>query len=90
MEPSRFPEYVDRMSKADSILKEALTLPEDERTTVVLGLLDSLDPPDPLGHLDEGEWLAEIDRRAKRAISGESRGTAWETVRARIESKLKP
>jgi putative addiction module component (TIGR02574 family) len=45
--------------------------------------------------LDEGEdpdaaaaWTAELERRAKRVLSGESQGIPWEDVRARILERL--
>lgn len=44
---------------------------------------------------DEGEdpdaaeaWTAELERRAKRVLSGESQGISWEEVRARILERL--
>jgi putative addiction module component (TIGR02574 family) len=75
------------MATARDIVNEAMALPDGERAEVVLELLDSLEPPDPLGHLDDEAWVAEIERRARRAISGESRGSTWEEARARIERR---
>jgi len=35
------------------------------------------------------EWGEEIERRARRVLSGESMGEPWEDVRDRIEKRLK-
>ncbi len=37
----------------------------------------------------EAAWAAEIEKRARRALSGESAGEPWEDVRRRIEADLK-
>jgi putative addiction module component (TIGR02574 family) len=73
------------MATARDIVGEAMKLSDDERAEVALELLDSLEPPDPLGHLDDDAWVAEIERRAVRATRGEAQGSAWEDARARIE-----
>jgi uncharacterized protein (DUF433 family) len=39
--------------------------------------------------LIQREWAAEIERRARRVISGESTGEPWEVVRDRIERGFK-
>ncbi len=36
----------------------------------------------------ESVWAVEIERRARRAIAGESQGTDWESVRSRVQNKL--
>lgn len=36
----------------------------------------------------EKEWGVEIERRARRALAGESQGTPWEEVKRRIEEVL--
>ncbi len=76
------------MADANDILDEAMKLPEGERTKVALQLLDSIEPPDPLAHLDDDQWAAEIERRAQRAATGESSGSSWSDVRKRLERKL--
>lgn len=65
----------------NEILDQALALPDDERTRVALELLDSIEPPDPLADLDDEAWVEEIRRRAERAASGDSKGTAWSEVK---------
>ena len=58
-------------SRAQDLLREALTLPINERADVAAELLAS---PDDAGAEDptevEAAWAAEIERRAGRAIAG--------------------
>jgi putative addiction module component (TIGR02574 family) len=37
----------------------------------------------------EAAWAAEIERRARRVLSGESAGVPWEDVRRRAEAELR-
>ena len=37
----------------------------------------------------EAAWAAEIEKRARRVIAGESEGIAWEDVRRRAEAELR-
>lgn len=74
---------------SDTVLREALALPVDRRAEVAAQLLASLDEPvqdDP----DDirREWAEELERRARRAISGEDPGEQWPEVRDRIRNKL--
>jgi len=76
-------------SRAQELLREALGLPVDERAGVAAELLASLDDvatEDPAGV--EAAWAAEIERRARRVMSGESQGIPWDQVRARAEAEL--
>jgi hypothetical protein len=70
---------------ARHVLDEALRLPLAERAKLAAELLASVDgAPDD----DAGEaWAVEIERRAERAMTGESEGKDWPTVRAEIEAK---
>jgi putative addiction module component (TIGR02574 family) len=73
----------------DSLLREALTLPADRRAEFAADLLASLDrdehdDPDAV----RAAWAAELERRARRALSGEDPGRPWPEVRERIRSKL--
>lgn len=45
-------------------------------------LLASLDEPEEADV--EAAWAEEIERRARRALAGESSGTDWAEARARI------
>lgn len=70
-----------------TILEEALKLPATERADVAAALLDSLDD----ATVDSAEevqraWAAEIERRARQVIVGDSQGRSWEEVRSEIES----
>lgn len=56
---------------------------------------DGCPPANADTSLGEGEdpdaaqaWTAELERRAKRVLSGESPGIPWEDVRARILERL--
>ena len=50
-------------------------------------LLDSVAPEVPGRDRPEGEWIEEIERRARAAASG-SPGLSWQDVRTEIEDKL--
>jgi putative addiction module component (TIGR02574 family) len=76
-------------SRAQELLREALTLPVEERADVAAGLLASLDeaPAENAAEV-EAAWAREIERRARRVMSGESTGEPWEDVRARVIQRL--
>ena len=76
-------------SRAQALLREALTLPAEERADVAAELLASLDeaPPEDPAEV-EATWAREIERRARPVMSGESTGEPWEDVRARVMQKL--
>ena len=66
--------------RAHKVLEEALTLSEDERLDVADQLLSSL-PPDT-------EWLAELERRAHRALAEPNGGEAWDVVERRLAARV--
>jgi putative addiction module component (TIGR02574 family) len=76
--------------RAQAVLREALTLPLDQRADVAAELLASLEDvtaaTDPAAV--EAAWGAEIERRARRVMSGQSVGEPWEDVRNRIAQRL--
>jgi putative addiction module component (TIGR02574 family) len=76
-------------SRVQALLREALALPVEERADVAAELLASLDeaPADDPAQV-EAAWAREIERRARRVMSGESAGEAWEDVRARVLQRL--
>ena len=77
-------------SRAHELLREALTLPLDERADVAAELLASLDDAAAEQPADvEAAWAAEIERRARRVLAGETTGVPWEDVRRRAEADLK-
>ena len=82
--------YNDHMSdRAQTLLREALTLSLEERANVAAELLASLDDAsieDPAAV--QAAWATEIERRARRVLTGESVGEPWEDVRERIVQRL--
>jgi putative addiction module component (TIGR02574 family) len=75
--------------RAQELLREALTLPADDRANVATELLASLDEPEADLATVEAEWAAEIERRARRVLAGQSSGIAWEDVRRRADEELR-
>ena len=73
----------------EAVLQEALRLPRRERADVAAELLASLDDDltDDPQELEKA-WAAEIERRARRVLAGESAGTPWAEVKQRIERRL--
>jgi putative addiction module component (TIGR02574 family) len=70
------------MPTRNSIIAEALKLPEQERLEIAERLYESLDgPPDPDA---EEAWAAEIERRLRSIDSGEAVLIPWEEARRRI------
>ena len=76
-------------SRAQEFLREALGWSVDERAEVAAELLSSLD--EPLTDLADLEtaWAAEIERRARRVLAGESSGIPWDEVRRRADAELR-
>lgn len=76
-------------SRAQALLREALTLLTSERADVAAELLASLEdaPPETPAEV-EAAWAHEIERRARRVMSGESAGEPWEDMRARVLQRL--
>jgi putative addiction module component (TIGR02574 family) len=78
-------------SRAQELLREALALSLNERADVAAELLASLDDAAAEHPADvEAAWAEEIERRARRAMAGESKGIPWEDVRRRAEVELRP
>jgi hypothetical protein len=72
-------------TKAEKLLKEALTLPDAQRAALAADLLASVDPP---SKITDEEWLAEVERRARSAREG-APAIAWAEARQRIEESLR-
>jgi hypothetical protein len=71
------------MDRAQELLREALTLPIDQRADVAAELLASLDEPSTIdAQAVQAAWASEIERSARRVMAGESVGEPWEDVRA--------
>ncbi len=75
--------------RVQDLLRDALTLPAEERADLASELLASLEGPGDDPAEVEAAWAAEIEKRAGRVLSGESPGEPWEDVRRRIEADLK-
>jgi putative addiction module component (TIGR02574 family) len=71
-------------SNVDHLIDEALALAPDERSAVVLALLDSLD------HEDEASvakaWADEIRQRKADLRSGAMKAVPWAEARARLSA----
>ena len=77
-------------SRAEELLREALKLPIAERADVAAELLASLDDAETENLVEvEAAWAAEIERRARRVMAGESAGVPWDDVRRRAEAELR-
>lgn len=72
---------------AAAVLRQALDLPRDVRADLAAELLASLEPADDPETVRR-EWAEELERRARRFLSGESPGIPWETARQQILDKL--
>jgi hypothetical protein len=60
------------MSKSTTeLLKDALELPEEQRVTLVIELLDSLNPVESGQGRTDAEWLAEVERSGTGRTSGD-------------------
>jgi len=76
------------MAEVRDVLDEALKLGPDDRASVAVELLESLEAaPEEKADM-EAAWAAEIERRARRVLREETDGTAWEDVRRRTEANL--
>ena len=76
--------------RAQELLRDAMALPVKERADIAAELLASLDDAaaeDPAEV--EAAWAAEIERRARRVMTGETAGIPWEDVRRRAEAELR-
>lgn len=74
-------------SRVEEVLQQALQLSTEDRARIAAELLASVDgPPDPDA---DAAWATEIERRARRALAGQSTGTDWETVKKRVEDSLR-
>jgi len=75
-------------ASAQQLLKDAMALPETERADLAYELLASLPTPEPCSSRSDREWIAEIERRAQRAIAGDA-GISWSEARSQIEGRLR-
>lgn len=77
-------------SRAQELLREALALPVADRADVAAELLASLDDAEAENPAEvEAAWAAEIERRARRVLAGESVAIPWDEVRRRAEADVR-
>jgi len=69
------------------LLKDALSLPAEDRFALVDSLLDSLDSEIDSGA--EQQWQMEIGQRLQQIDSGTVQTISWEDVQQRLWSRLK-
>ena len=77
------------VQRTQELIREALALPVDERADVAAQLLASLDKEDVATEDIQAAWAEEIEKRARRVLSGQSEGIPWEEVRRRAEAELR-
>ncbi len=70
----------------DDILARALDLPVEERRSLALALLDSVDEPQDIQFAPDLEdaWYAEIQRRSRDIEAGTAKLIPWEQVQAEL------
>ena len=71
-------------ARVDHLLDEALALDPDERSALVVALLDSLDGEDETATTKA--WAEEIRRRRDELRSGAATAVPWEEARARLNT----
>ncbi len=76
------------MPDPERVMSEALELAPEERTALAIRLLDSVEVPDPHGHLTDEELTAELRRRVEAIDRGEAEGLPWHEVRDRLRNRL--
>jgi len=73
-------------ARVTDVLHDALALSAEDRAELAAEILASLDGPADVGA--EAAWLEEIERRARRVLSGESSGIPLEEARERVARRL--
>ena len=69
-------------ARIDHLIDEALALDPDERSAVVVALLDSLDGEDEAAAAQA--WAIEIAQRKVDLRSGATQAVSWTDARARL------
>ena len=70
------------ITNADSVIKEALGMPENERARIAERLIASLH--EHPSHEIEEAWHKEIEKRAKEIDTGEVDCLPWEDIKKRL------
>ena len=71
-------------ARVDHLLDEALSLPTDDRSALVVALLDSLEGSDDPSVSEA--WRAEIQRRRAGLRAGTVVPVPWADARARLDA----
>lgn len=71
---------------AETVLKEALALPEEDRADIAGALLESIEPASEAEV--EAAWRQEVATRVAALDAGEVETIPWEEVRARLYARL--
>jgi putative addiction module component (TIGR02574 family) len=74
--------------EAEDLRRDVLALPVDERANLAAELLASLDPDADDPATVRTDWAEELERRARRVLSGEADGEDWERIRQRLADKI--
>jgi hypothetical protein len=74
---------------AQALLREALSLSDDERAELIAELLVSLEGPvvDDVAAVERA-WAEELETRARRVLAEPAQGEEWSQVRARLGRAL--
>ena len=74
---------------AQTLLRQALSLSEEERAGLIAELLVSLEgPAEDDESAVEQAWAEALERRARRVLAGEASGEDWSQVRDRVGRAL--
>jgi putative addiction module component (TIGR02574 family) len=71
-------------ARTAELMDEALALDPQERSVLMIALLDSLEGEDEA--LVSQAWAAEIRQRKERLRNGTDKAIAWSQVRAEIDA----
>jgi putative addiction module component (TIGR02574 family) len=74
------------MRRAETLLQEVLSLPDNERAEIAGALLESLEPA-PEADV-ETEWRQEVAARVAALEAGGVTMTPWEEIRDRFMARL--
>jgi putative addiction module component (TIGR02574 family) len=74
------------MTRAQTLLQEALSLPDEERAEIADALWESLDPASEAEV--ELAWRQEVAARVAALEAGEVKTTPWEEIRERFMARL--
>jgi putative addiction module component (TIGR02574 family) len=75
------------MKRAEALLQEALTLPDQERAEIAGALLESLEPEPEVDV--ETAWRQEVAARMAVLEAGEVTMTPWEEIRDGFLARLR-